>query len=102
MHFFRSLWNDNLDLEGFALIDSDHVPLSIDTMVTGDQTRYLKYQGNIYITYYSKLTGSIMVLTKDSVQFEKNGYFDGTGISWYGEMIQQRVGEWLPYEYSIK
>jgi hypothetical protein len=38
------------------------------------------------------------------VDFDKDGFFDKTGlsISWEGEMMDQRVGDMLPYTYILK
>ena len=62
--------------------------------------KYLKYTDDLYIYYYT--SSSKLVLLKKQVYFDKNGYFDQSGISWEGELVQHRVGDLLPYEYSIK
>jgi hypothetical protein len=38
----------------------------------------------------------------DSVYFEKDGYYDPTGVAFSGEMSKQRIGDLLPFEYVLK
>lgn len=109
MHFFRALWENNLDSAGFTIKDSENVKLNYnnivietDSLVNKDRTKYLKYPGNLFITYFTKSGGSIIAFINESIYFDKNGYFYGLGILWDGEMIRQRVADMLPYEYSIK
>jgi hypothetical protein len=51
------------------------------------------------ITYYTRRTSSQIILNKDSIYFDKDGYFDPLGISWQGEMARQRIADLLPFEY---
>jgi CarboxypepD_reg-like domain len=45
-----------------------------------------------------------IVFLKEKVYFDKEGYFDQTGMSikWEGDMLDKRVGDMLPYTYKIE
>jgi hypothetical protein len=43
-----------------------------------------------------------LLKTKDPVFFDNSGYFDGSGVKVIGQMAQQRIGDLLPYDYSLK
>lgn len=105
MHFFRSLWLDDLKSNMYKVI----VPRSVNTTVLAyeqivfqdaNKNKFLEYFNDLEIIYFSSL--SYITFLKPLVYFEKNGYFDPLGIEWKGEMSMQRVGDWLPYEYSIE
>jgi len=105
MHFFRSLWSDDLKSNMYKVI----VPRMVNTAVLTyeqivfedtNQNKFLEYFNDLEIIYYSSL--SYITFLKPLVYFEKNGYFDPLGIEWKGEMAMQRIGDWLPYEYSIE
>lgn len=102
MHFFRTLWENNLASTGYSVSDSAYKKLNYDNFViqTDSLTKYLKYRGTLLISYYKK-TPETFIMIKDSAYFDKNGYFDALGIKWKGEMAKRRIADWLPYEYSI-
>lgn len=109
MHFFRALWENNLDSAGFTVKDSANVRLSYnkfviqtDSIVAPDHLKYLKYHGTLFVAYHTKLPQSSIVMLQEYVYFDKNGFFDPFGISWRGEMIRQRIGDLLPFEYKLK
>lgn len=115
MHFFRALWENNLDSSGFTIhkytnpivypienLNYNNLVFQKDSLVSEDSPKYLKYPGSLWISYYSKLPTSSIYFLKEYVYFDKNGYFDGLGISWQGELAKQRIADLLPYEYSIK
>jgi hypothetical protein len=115
MHFFRALWGNNLDSSGFKIqkatnpkvfptenLNYNDLVFQTDSLASEDSPKYLKYQGILWISYYSKLPTSSISFLKDLVYFHKNGNFDGLGISWVGELGRLRIGDMLPYEYSIK
>lgn len=108
MHFFRSLWENNLDSAGFMVRDSINRRLSYekfviqsDTLTVSDHAKYLKYHGNLSVTYYTKFFESRIEMVKEYVYFDRNGFFDPTGIRWDGDMARQRIGDLLPFEYKI-
>jgi hypothetical protein len=108
MHFFRALWENNLDATGFTIRDSTNEKLNVDDLViqndnplTKVKDKYLSYPGKLRIFYNRNLPTDISFL-KDNVYFEKCGYFDGTSIKWEGEMAAFRIADWLPFEYSVK
>ncbi|MCX6302792.1 MAG: carboxypeptidase-like regulatory domain-containing protein [Bacteroidia bacterium] len=103
MHFFRELWADNLNATGFVVQNSSEESLNYEKIVLeeNDHKRYLSYRENLIITYYSKDVKSYIIFLKDRVFFDGSGYFDASGISWEGQMITQRIGDLLPYEYVL-
>lgn len=109
MHFFRELWENKLDSAGFELKDSlnaklayNKIVIQSDNPVSSDMAKYLKFNGKIFISYYSKTYSTAIKMVKDSIYFDKNGFFDPLGIIWEGEMSDQRIGDLLPFEYKIK
>lgn len=104
MHFFRELWADNIDSSGFLVKSRSNKVLLYDNLVgTGDgMKKFLRSDEDpLWITYYSLLGGTLFHFEKDSVAFDRDGWYDALGISITGEMSRLRVGDWLPYEYSL-
>jgi hypothetical protein len=101
MQFFRALWANDLKSTGFVVNNSiiDFLDYSNIVIEAAGQRKYLNYKENLGICYYSKLPTSYIVFRKEKVYFEKNGYFDESGIIWEGKMANQRIGEQLPYDY---
>jgi len=101
MHFFRALWANNLKSAGFTIRNGMNDQLNYHDVVKlqNNQAKYLSYMENLLVEYYSREPGYIVFL-KGMVFFDRNGYFDASGISWEGEMAKQRVADWLPFEYS--
>jgi hypothetical protein len=109
MHFFRALWINDLDSSGFEIKNRENEKLNYDKLVTqpdrskfADQPKYMKNLSFLYINYLSKWGGSVIDILKDSVYFDKHGYFDPFGINWDGEMAKPRIADLLPYDYLIK
>jgi hypothetical protein len=107
MHFIRALWADDLVSEGFSIYNSDGQFLNYKDIVEesvpdslNNPTKFLIYSKPLSIYYDSRLTK--MSLLKKNVYFDKDGYFDqtGMGVSWEGEMMNRRVGDMLPYTYK--
>ena len=100
MHFFRSLWSNELQSNKFIVKNSNGQVLSYKNIVNKDSSNkaFLNFTENLIIDYYSNL--SAINFLKNEVFFDKNGYFDPTGINWIGEMAKQRVADLLPYEYT--
>jgi len=104
MHFFRSLWLDDLRSAGFAVKNSSRENLNYKDLVFQDagKGKFLKYSESLGICFNSKEPISKLELTKDKVFFSNDGYFDSLGIIWEGYMSSLRIGDWLPFEYSVK
>jgi hypothetical protein len=104
MHFFRALWDNELQENGFTVNAASGKNLGYGDIVYErfSTTKYLRYYENLVISYYTRPTESQVVFLKDKVYFTRDGYYDPSGISWEGEMAQQRIADWLPYEYSAK
>ena len=100
MHFFRTLSLNDLIIKGFTITDSTFKVLKLKDIVVLDpkDNRYLNYPAGFKISY-SKGTSYVNFL-KNYVFFDKTGYFDASGINWIGDMGEQRIAEWLPYEYK--
>lgn len=108
MHFFRSLWADDLTASGFEVINSENKHLSYDNLVTKEvgnlngsvitYNTYLKSPSNLGI-YYNKTISNIY-FHKPKVYFDSTGFYDYSGTTWQGEMVTKRIGDTLPYEYQ--
>lgn len=74
-----------------------------DLVIVGDSVRkYLTYSEDLKIYYYSTYPTSHISFIKKNVYFDSNGYFDASGIIWEGQIVRQRIGDLLPYEYKMK
>ncbi len=123
MHFFRELWADNLKPAGFTILDPSGNELDYKKIVVeqDDHRKYLSFMRNLSIIfnpedpdnisnifYFKNLPlnyntenviSSKIVFLKNRVLFDSTGYYDGTGIQWEGQMVTQRISDFLPYEY---
>lgn len=101
MHFFRSLWADDLRSTEFIVRNSAYQDLKYKHIVIqgNNNKKFLKYAEDLDIEYLSEW--SKITFLKEQVLFEQNGFFDPSGILWNGEMAHERMGDWLPYEYSV-
>jgi len=103
MHFFRALWLNDLKSTGFVVYNSISNFLDYSDIVFEDDRhrKFLKYNYNetLGICYYSKIPTSHILFKKEKIFFDKNGYFDESGIIWDGKMASQRIGDQLPYDY---
>lgn len=106
MHFIRSLWKNHLPEDGFVVRDSNNKVLSPDKYLsqaedpeTGVINKYLCNQKTMSLSYFTKRDVSQIILNKDFVYFDRDGYFDPLGITWQGEISRQRIGDLLPFEY---
>jgi len=101
MHFFRSLWVNKLEKTGFVVNNLNNEFVDYKDIVVEDDKhqKFLANQKYLGICYYSKMTTSHIKFIKEKVLFNKNGYFDESGISWDGKMADKRIGDQLPYDY---
>jgi hypothetical protein len=104
MHFFRSLWENNLEQAGFVVTDFSGNIITYDKMVTQTDSisKYLSFPGKLLVIYYSGLQQGIIKMINDSVNFDGDGFFDPLGILWEGKMGEKRIGDLLPFEYIPK
>jgi len=103
MHFFRALWKNDLEAQGFNVRNWSDDNLKYDRIVANiDGRKYFRFSENVGICYFTKTPESTVVFLKDRVYFDEKGYFDPSGISWEGKMATQRIADWLPYEYGIR
>lgn len=104
MHFFRSLWKNDLESSGYSVLDSTYKKLNYENFVTQSDTlaRYITHYRKLFIAYYTKDPETSVMMVKDSVYFDRDGYFDAFGIRWNGEMAKYRIADCLPFEYSIE
>ena len=104
MHFFRALWKNGLADEGFSLKNVGMGELQYSNIVVQPDSlkKYLKSQGMMGVCDNMRITTSWMSFIKDYVYFDQRGYFDPFAVSWDGPMAKQRVGDMLPYEYSMR
>ncbi|MFC2104865.1 carboxypeptidase-like regulatory domain-containing protein [Bacteroidota bacterium] len=101
MHFFRSLWTNDLRSNHFRIINSENKKATYEDIVIEDDNnnKYLKYKGSLRV-YYFEIESKMVI--SGLVSFEKNGNFDPAGIRWTGAMAGRRIADWLPLEYSVK
>ena len=100
MHFFRALWSNELKSSGFNINNQNDDYPDYEVLVNEDeQGKFLKYNEGLSVYYYSKIPTSQMNFLKDKIYFQKNGYFDESGISWEGKMANKRIGDQVPYNY---
>jgi len=110
MHFFRALWENDLQSNGFIVRNSLGEILDNTKFIIEDSNnrKFLKYRGKLNVCFKLAPTNNILlpesniVILKDHVYFDKNGYFDPLGINWEGEMATRGTADWLPYEYTIE
>lgn len=102
MHFFRILWANDLKGAGFTIINTSDESLYYNNIVIqkDGSRKFLTYHEKIGIGYYSRVPSSYIGFLKKEVYFDKNGYFDPSGIAWEGQMSRLRIGDLLPYEYD--
>lgn len=100
MHFIRVLSSGYLENSGFIVKNSLHIPVKIDEIVSiGDNNnKFLRDTGKDLIIEYD-FQKTVIEFLQDSIYFDKSGFFN-PGLKWWGEMGQQRIADWLPYEYS--
>ena len=103
MHFFRALWSNDLLYSGFTVSGSRHNIFKYKNLVSKDYNnkKFLNYNKEVLEIAYNTNLSNITFL-KSKVYFDQNGYFDPSGIIWNGEMAEQRIGDWLPYEYVVE
>jgi len=100
MHFLRVLWSDHLKSSGFIIRSPSYERLKLKDIVYQDENhnKFLSDSSNILIEFKNR--ESIIEFINDSVYFDESGFFN-PGIKWWGDFGQQRIADWLPYEYSI-
>jgi hypothetical protein len=104
MHFFRALWHDELESNGFTVKNSFGRNLYTKEFVFQDVSgrKYLQYKGSLGICYYSDMPFSHLEPIKDRIYFDENGYFDSFGIIWEGYIADKKIADMLPLEYLIE
>lgn len=101
MHFFRALWKNDLDYEGFSLKDigEDNVLYSNIVLQPDSLKKYLRFHGMLGVKDNIRMATSWITFMKEYVYFDQRRYFDAFAVSWDGPMANQRIGDMLPYEY---
>jgi hypothetical protein len=110
MHFFRSLWQNNLDSAGFIVSNSKRkltykdlvrYQLSTDPNKSKKYIFYSEPQSEILsIKWLPGKAESGMEISKSSIYFDKNGYHEGFYLIWHGAMAKQRIADMLPFDYQ--
>jgi hypothetical protein len=101
-HFFRALWANSLKASGFSVSSyRTGEALNYELIVFQDFTgsKSLQYNEDLQIRYYDHL--SYISFREYKVIFEQDGFFDPTPIIWTGIMSEQRIADFLPYEYLV-
>ncbi|MBN1651483.1 MAG: carboxypeptidase-like regulatory domain-containing protein [Bacteroidales bacterium] len=99
MHFIRALWLNRLQSNGFTVTTLNYQKLNEEDLVSQKGGRkFFNYKQDIYI-YFDRKISRIRFLF-DRVYFDESGFFIAAGIHWKGAMGEQRIADWLPYEYQ--
>lgn len=111
MHFFRSLWLNELESNGFEItVFKGKGNLSYNELVKNEfspdpdkKRKYIFYSGTvpaaISIRWIPGKSRSNIELLKNRIYFEKNGYYKG-GIIWQGQLAQSGIADLLPFDYQ--
>jgi hypothetical protein len=101
MHFFRFLWNNCLDSAGYQITDSHGNRLKYEDIITDEDGtfKYIWYPEELIIFYQTSVPAGIIYFKEDPLFFDKSGFFDPLNVTWGGSISDQRIGDWLPYEY---
>ena len=101
IHFFRTLWQNQLNSSSFIVKNSSDQKLKYDDIViTSGNKKYLRYFEPLKIGYHSKETTGRLVFLSTLVYFDATGYYDQFAVQWEGTMAERRIADGLPYEYS--
>ena len=103
MHFFRTLWENNTDSAGYTLLSIENAKLTTESLgiqINGVD-KFLPDSLKIKIAFRNLPGSTTLETIRDSVNFDKSGYFDPYGILWSGDMAKQRIADQLPYDYSL-
>jgi len=101
MHFFRILWKENLSATKFLVKNRENgKKLSAQDLIVSQKgnEKHLSSKAPLSIIYGHELS-YITFKTEDDVLFTKSGFFAPKGLSWEGQMTQQRISDLLPFEY---
>jgi hypothetical protein len=95
-HFFKSLWNGNL--EDFTVTDKNwnEFQLTDSVSVNDSVTRLLNCKTTFYVRHNRMISKAIPINNK--LTFDKYGFYV-PDIKWQGDMASRRIGDWLPVEY---
>ena len=101
MHFIRALYNDRLNAEGYKIRDSLNKRVNYRELVVATPEGKNILMRSSLAVFYAR-NGSVTVLNKkqDFTYIDKSGFYDPNGISWAGDMGDQRMGDLLPFEYG--
>ena len=110
MHFIRTLWHDDLKSDGY-IVKNERRQLSYRELVRNQLSiDTSKRKKNIYYSVAIPIILSIewkpgkalsgMEILRNNIFFNENGFYDGPGIIWHGEMAKQGIADLLPYDYE--
>lgn len=110
MHFFRSLWKDNLNKDAFIVRNSTrkfNYNSLVRIQLSTDPDKIRKYifysEPHTEILSIRWLPGkaeSGLEIFRSPVYFDKNGYYEGQNIIWRGKMANQQIADLLPFDYQ--
>lgn len=127
MHFFRVLWNNAIHNSEFKVFFSKEAEINVifhknklhltqnesehnemseinllnSVMIENVHVKNLYYPETLIITYYKHNKSYLSFHKNTSIQFTKSGFFNPVNIYWEGDMANKRIGDQLPYEYSL-
>jgi len=100
MHFFRTLCGDTLKTRFIIQNGFGDEPKFKSLVSRINNEYYLNSPTNLRVDY--DRDKSLIQFMKKPVYFDNTGYFDPSGINWKGSMGDQRIADWLPYEYIVE
>jgi hypothetical protein len=102
MQFIRTLWNNSFESAGYLIRDQSGRRLTYNKIVTetDSTSKIIKYREDLVIFFKSTQPAGYIHFKQDEVEIDRDGYFNPYGIRWSGHMADQRIADWLPYEYK--
>ena len=100
MHFFRTLCGYTLKTRFIIQNGFGDEPKFKSLVSRINNEYYLNSPTNLRVDY--DRDKSLIQFMKKPVYFDNTGYFDPSGINWKGSMGDQRIADWLPYEYVFE
>ncbi len=110
MHFIRYLFNAEQKASGYSIKNGKKEVKPKDIVrkqigvIPGQNEKLIYYPKGIpvilTIRWAPGKSSSGMELLRNNISIEENGFYQGPGIIWHGEMARQGIADLLPYDYK--
>ena len=99
MHFFRSLWHNDLRDQDFEVFDVMNERLRHYDHIVQESggVKSLVYSRNLLVCYKKKCRE--LQIRRPVVRFDEDGYHDPLGVLWLSGGREERLADTLPFEY---